>query len=264
MIALPSPDIRDYLLFVLFTGVRREEALGLKWTQVDLISSTITILDPKNHIDHVLPLSDYLQDLLHSRHEDHESGYVFADTRGRSISNFRYAQASIKKAGVAFCIHDLRRTFATVAESLDIPAYALKRLLNHANGTDVTAGYIVANPERLREPMQKITDYLLKAGGLKATATVLDIHQRKEATRQPSFGEEMNYHDIITIEPGKRSGKPCIRGLRITVSDVLEYLAFCMSADDIVEDFPELTKEDIQACLRFAAGVRVSLISPMD
>ncbi len=63
----------------------------------------------------------------------------------------------------------------------------------------------------------------------------------------------MNYHDIITIEPGKRGGKPCIRGLRITVSDVLEYLASGMSADDIVEDFPELTKEDVQACLRFAA-----------
>jgi len=83
----------------------------------------------------------------------------------RKISNFRYAQATITKAsGVSFCIHDLRRTFATVAESLDIPAYALKRLLNHANGTDVTAGYIVANVERLREPMQKITDFVWSIG----------------------------------------------------------------------------------------------------
>ena len=63
----------------------------------------------------------------------------------------------------------------------------------------------------------------------------------------------MNYRDIITIEPGKRSGKPCIRGLRITVSDVLEYLAGGMSFDEIVADFPELTVEDIKACLAFAA-----------
>ncbi len=63
----------------------------------------------------------------------------------------------------------------------------------------------------------------------------------------------MNYHNTITIDLGKRGGKPCIRGLRISVSDVLGYLASGMSADEIIEDFPELDKEDIQACLRFAA-----------
>lgn len=63
----------------------------------------------------------------------------------------------------------------------------------------------------------------------------------------------MNYRDIITIEPGKRSGKPCIRGMRITVSDVLEYLAGGMSIEEIVSDFPDLTAEDIRACLAFAA-----------
>lgn len=63
----------------------------------------------------------------------------------------------------------------------------------------------------------------------------------------------MSYHDIITIEPGKRSGKPCIRGMRITVQDVLEYLAGGMSEDEILADFSELTREDIRACLAFAA-----------
>ncbi len=63
----------------------------------------------------------------------------------------------------------------------------------------------------------------------------------------------MSYADIITIEPGKRSGKPCIRGLRITVYDVLEYLASGMTPDQIVADFPELTHEDIRAVLAFAA-----------
>ena len=63
----------------------------------------------------------------------------------------------------------------------------------------------------------------------------------------------MDYSKIITIESGKRSGKPCIRGMRITVQDVLEYLAGGMTEDDIVRDFPELTRDDIKACLAFAA-----------
>ena len=63
----------------------------------------------------------------------------------------------------------------------------------------------------------------------------------------------MDYTQIITIEPGKRSGKPCIRGMRITVADVLGYLAAGMTEDQILADFPYLTREDIRACLAFAA-----------
>jgi uncharacterized protein (DUF433 family) len=63
----------------------------------------------------------------------------------------------------------------------------------------------------------------------------------------------MNYENIITIEPGKRGGKPCIRGMRITVYDVLEYLATGMSHQEILEDFPYLTEEDIRTCLSYAA-----------
>jgi uncharacterized protein (DUF433 family) len=63
----------------------------------------------------------------------------------------------------------------------------------------------------------------------------------------------MDYKHLITIEPDKRSGQPCIRGLRMTVQDVLEYLASGMSVEEILADFPDLTTEDIQACLAFAA-----------
>lgn len=63
----------------------------------------------------------------------------------------------------------------------------------------------------------------------------------------------MNYQDIITIEPGKRSGKPCIRGMRITVYDVLSYLASGMTTEEILADFPYLTRDDILACLAYAA-----------
>ncbi len=70
----------------------------------------------------------------------------------------------------------------------------------------------------------------------------------------------MDYHGIITIEPGKRGGKPCIRGMRITVYDVLEYLASGMSEDAILADFPDLTREDIRACLAFAADRERKLV----
>lgn len=71
----------------------------------------------------------------------------------------------------------------------------------------------------------------------------------------------INYRNYITIEPGKRSGKPCIRGMRITVQDVLEYLASGMSENEIIDDFPELTSEDIKACLAFAADRERKLIT---
>ena len=65
--------------------------------------------------------------------------------------------------------------------------------------------------------------------------------------------KNMNYRDRITIEAGKRSGKPCIRGMRITVYDVLSYLASGMTYQEVLEDFPYLTQEDIFACLAYAA-----------
>jgi uncharacterized protein (DUF433 family) len=63
----------------------------------------------------------------------------------------------------------------------------------------------------------------------------------------------MDYRSIITIEPDKRGGKPCVRGLRITVYDVLDYLASGMTEAEILRDFPDLTRDDIHACLAFAA-----------
>ena len=63
----------------------------------------------------------------------------------------------------------------------------------------------------------------------------------------------MDYQKVITIEPGKRSGKPCIRGTRMTVTDVLEYLAGGMTQEELLQEFPDLTPEDIRACLAFAA-----------
>lgn len=69
----------------------------------------------------------------------------------------------------------------------------------------------------------------------------------------------MEYTHLITLEPGKRSGQPCIRGLRITVRDILEYLAGGMTIEEIIADFPELAEDDIRACLAFAADRELRL-----
>ena len=71
----------------------------------------------------------------------------------------------------------------------------------------------------------------------------------------------MDYQHLITVEPGKRGGQPCIRDLRITVYDVLDYLASGMSIEEILRDFPDLTEEDIRACLAFAADRERKLLS---
>ncbi|MCX6981277.1 MAG: DUF433 domain-containing protein [Verrucomicrobia bacterium] len=71
----------------------------------------------------------------------------------------------------------------------------------------------------------------------------------------------MNSEHIITVEPDKRSGKPCIRGMRITVHDVLESLASGMTEDEIPADFSELTREDIKACIPFPAGRERKLLT---
>ncbi len=175
-----NPVHADLFRFIVLTGLRPSEAKRLRWADVNLEGRTFTIPETKNHRPHTLPLSDYLQALLVRRHTGATHPWVFADEQGRTPSNFRYAQDKVARlTGIRFTPYDLRRTFATIAESLDIPAYALKRLLNHSTGSDVTAGYIVIDVERLREPMQKITDFILKTAGVKESATITQL-RRKE------------------------------------------------------------------------------------
>jgi len=173
---------RDFFTLLLLTGLRRSEALDLKWAQVDLDGRTLTIPDPKNRNPHTLPLSDYLYDLVRHRKKTAAGEFVFTNQNGKRFSNLRYPLKRIEQlCGIHVSCHDLRRTFATVAESLDIPAYAVKALLNHKTSGDVTAGYIQMTPERLRKPMQRITDYFLSAGGLRAGATVTEINRATKA-----------------------------------------------------------------------------------
>lgn len=183
--------VLDYLLLILFTGLRRQEAAQLTWANVDLANRTLKILDTKNGENHTLPLSDYTYEILASRHKqaDEVTDYVFPGEKDNPylIEPRSVLRKITQASGITFTIHDLRRTFITVAESLDIPAYALKRLLNHKMTNDVTAGYIVTDVERLRKPMQMITDFLLSVAEIKPSAVVVPLYQ-EEGKRSPDHG----------------------------------------------------------------------------
>ncbi len=160
---LNNPTTRDYLHFLLFTGLRRSEAAQLAWDNVDFKDMSFTIPDTKNHCPHTLPLSDFLVTLLENRYVSRENDFVFPGKtdKGHLLHPRTAIDRVVDLSGIHFTPHDLRRTFITVAESLDISAYALKRLLNHKMTNDITAGYIVSSAERLRKPMQQISHYLL-------------------------------------------------------------------------------------------------------
>lgn len=161
---LDNVTLRDYLLLLMFTGLRRNEAAQLTWQHVDFHAKTLTIPDPKNHQTHTLPLSNFLYALLEKRYEQRVNDYVFPGTgkQGHLIEPRKQIAKVINISKVPFTPHDLRRTFTTVAESLDISGYAIKRLINHKMNQDVTSGYIVNDIERLRKPMQQITDYFVQ------------------------------------------------------------------------------------------------------
>ncbi|WP_273427152.1 integrase family protein [Marinobacter sp.] len=176
---LNTETTRDYLHLVLLTGLRRTEAATLTWDQVDFKEKTLTISDTKNSRIHRLPFTDAIEALLERRHKAKESPFVFpSDAERGHLSEPRTAIKRVSAlSGVDFTLHDLRRTFITAAERLDIPAYALKRLMNHKDPNDVTEGYIIFDVERLRVPMQKITDFFLAHAGLKESQAPENMEQ---------------------------------------------------------------------------------------
>ena len=156
---------RDFLIVALFTGMRRSEIARLRWEHVDLVGRTLHLPKTKNGDPLDLPLSSFLADVLARRREIvGRSEWVFPGpgVTGHLVETKSFTRRVVMRSGVVFALHDLRRTFITIAESLGTPPYALKRLLNHRVDFDVTGGYIVIDPERLRGPVEEIASRILE------------------------------------------------------------------------------------------------------
>jgi integrase len=158
---LQSAVQRDYILTLLFTGMRRKETATLRWSDVDFAAKIIRIpgTSTKSGAALDLPMTDFLHSLLVQRRAASRGEYVFSGRDGSHVGDCRGAFEEIRKAtGICVSAHDLRRTFVTVAESCDVSVYALKGLINHSTGKSITSGYIVMSAERLRDPPQKVAD----------------------------------------------------------------------------------------------------------
>lgn len=169
--ALPNPALRDYLLTLILTGLRRDEARLLRWDQIDLKARTFTLPDPKNHRPHSLPLTDYLYALLIQRKKAaKKSEWVFpSQANGPFPEKTIYAaeRAVSDSISYEFRSHCLRKTFATEAEQLGVGSHVVSKLLNHSpKRGDITARYVILNVETLRTPLETITRHFLTEFGV--------------------------------------------------------------------------------------------------
>jgi integrase len=159
-------QFRDLFLFYALTGARRSEALGLKVEDVDLVEDNLTFRDPKNRLDHVLPLTPRLKVML----EGCKGTYVFESPHdGSRLSNLRIAQQRVRDAaGVTFTPHALRRLAATAMERAAVPAYTIKGVMNHlSGGQDITGDYVQVDRGMKLAAMLKIDAFV--TGGVSVT-----------------------------------------------------------------------------------------------
>ena len=166
------PMLKDYVLLLLFTGVRRREGAALRWSEVDFERGLIHLPSARTKTRKPLdiPMCDVVRDLLVARRQLGDGTFVFP-SYGAS-GHLEHVGAAVQmlreKTGIEFSAHDLRRTFITVAEALNISPYAIKALVNHALGTSVTEGYISMSVERLRQPAQLVANRLKQLCGVQS------------------------------------------------------------------------------------------------
>jgi integrase len=163
VMSLSNEKAKLYFLTILYMGFRSEEALSIEWQNVNLKTKVITIEDTKNGSSHTLPIPSplipYFKDM---NIQTGGSKWVFpsTDTTKRMWLPKKQITAVINASGVEFSSHDCRRTFATIAEAVNLPLTMIKRLMNHTTSNEVTGGYIVTEEETLREAINKIADYI--------------------------------------------------------------------------------------------------------
>ncbi|WMS85622.1 tyrosine-type recombinase/integrase [Pleionea litopenaei] len=158
-------SICDAMLFALLTGLRRGEIFGLKWADVNLRAAIFTVYDTKNDLPLELPITQQIDGLFRQQKGGIQSEYVFAaENEYGQVREPKKVVAKVKILSETHCdFHDLRRTFATTAEHLDVGTYKLKRLMNHSTGRDdVTAGYTILTAETLRQSAEKIQNFLFQ------------------------------------------------------------------------------------------------------
>lgn len=163
--AIPNDVQRDFLLLVLLTGLRRNEAAAMEWRNVDLKAGTLHVSITKNKKPLDLPLSTQIIAILSARQaRAGASPWVFpADSASGHISEPRWGlDWAAKQCGISVTTHDLRRTFITIAEAIDVPVFVFKAMVNHSTAGDVTGShYIQMSLERMRPWMQKISDEIM-------------------------------------------------------------------------------------------------------
>lgn len=155
--------VRDLVLFIMYTGCRRNEAQTLKWENVDIKKGLFVFKDPKNGDDHLLPMGDHLFEIIKQRYELRSNEYVFPGStmvsKAKHVSSAQGLLNTVgEQTGIEISLHDLRRTFATICNNLDYGPYTIKRLLNHRSGAknDVTGGYVQVSIKKLRLAMNDI------------------------------------------------------------------------------------------------------------
>jgi integrase len=167
--ALTNEKAKTYLFMILYMGFRSSEALTLEWSHVNLKEKSITLYDTKNRTNHKLsiptPLIPYITRL---NKLTGGNKWVFASLQRRNGKKLdRPMSVPIKpmleitkSTGIEFSSHDCRRTFATIAEAVNLPLTMIKRLMNHTISNDVTGGYINTEEETLRAAINKIASYI--------------------------------------------------------------------------------------------------------
>ena len=183
-------SVCDAIEFALFTGLRKQEVLDIEWQRVNLKDSYFWIDETKNGDPLELPITDTLRKILIRcwSERDESARYVFVSKiSGTPIKEPKYVLEKIKcatkqdnESELVAHWHDLRRTYATLAESIGVGGYTLKRLLNHRTRrtNDVTAGYVILSADELQEPAKRVEQSILEHAGL------IDKTQGIDATLQ--------------------------------------------------------------------------------
>ncbi len=172
VLLLNSETIRDYLLVLVLTGLRHSECANLRWKYIDLDDRFLFVPNTKNGSSHKLPLSDFLYNLMLDRRERYAGDYVFPGGRGATArdvamqSPYKAIGKVVDRTGLKFSPHDLRRTCLLIAEDVGVDEYTRKRIVNHTFQDVTGKHYSIKNPEKLREPMQKISQRWLELAEL--------------------------------------------------------------------------------------------------